>query len=90
MSRHGQEIVTALTSNVLLMHIVYLHYETRSQRKTQPICRPLPLFEINFDINLEVSLLFGLHVEFLRLNGLEMRDFDAILFFFRKLLMIKK
>lgn len=82
MSRHGQEIVTALTRNVLLMHIVYLYYETRSQWKTQPICC-LPLFKINFDINFGASLLCGLHVQFLQLNGSEMRE-SLMLFSFSR------
>lgn len=61
MSRHGREIVTALTGDVLLMHIVCLHYEARSLRKTQLICGLLPLLDY-FDINLVASPLYSLLV----------------------------
>lgn len=47
MSGHGHEIVTALTTNVLCMHIVHLHYEAWSLRKTQPIYCLLSLLKIN-------------------------------------------
>lgn len=49
MSGHGQEIVTVLSSNVLCMHIVYLHYEAWSLWKTQPIYCLLSLLKININ-----------------------------------------
>lgn len=50
MSGHGHEIVTALTSNVLCVHIVYLHYEAWSLWKMQPIYCLLSLPKININI----------------------------------------
>lgn len=49
MSGHGREIVTVLTSNVLCMHIVYLHYEAWSLWETQPIYCLLSLLEMNIN-----------------------------------------
>lgn len=49
MSGHGQEIVAVLASDVLCMHIVYLHYEAWSLWKTQPIYCLLSLLKININ-----------------------------------------